>query len=102
MHDSRGSAVRQAVAMEASLDSAGTLRLELTPEEALVVFEWLQRNEERDTRLDHLGIVDDAERQLLWSLSACLESNLVDPLRSDYLDRLESARASLRATGDDT
>ena len=101
MHDFRGSTVRQAVAMEASLDSAGTLRLGLTSDEALVVFEWLHRNEERDIRLDHLGIVDDAERQVLWSLSVCLESNLVDPLRSDYHERLESARTSLRAVGDD-
>ena len=87
--------------MEASLDSAGTLRLAMTAEEALVVFEWLHRNEDQDTRLDHLGVVDDAERQVLWSLSACLESSLVDPLRSDYLERVESARASLRVVGDD-
>jgi hypothetical protein len=87
--------------MEASLDSAGTLRLGLTFDEAFVLFEWLHRNEDRDIRLDHLGIVDDAERQVLWSLSACLESNLVDPFRSDYDERLESARASLRTVGDD-
>lgn len=101
MHDFRGSTVRQAVAMEASLDSAGTLRLGLTSDEALVLFEWLHRNEAREIRVDHLGIVDDAERQVLWSLSACLESNLVDPLRSDYHEQLQSARTSLRAVGDD-
>ena len=82
--------------MEASLDSAGILRLGLTSDEALVVFEWLYRNEDSDIGLDHLGIVDDAERQVLWSLLACLESNLVDPFRSDYRERLESARAALR------
>lgn len=73
----------------------------MTPAEALVVFEWLHGNEDQDTRLDHLGIVDDAERQVRWSLSACHESHLVDSLRSDYPGRLESARASLRAIGDD-
>lgn len=88
--------MRQAVVMEASLDSAGTLRLGLTSDEALVVFEWLYRNEDREIGLHNLDTVDDAERQVLRSLLACLESNLVDPFRSDYPERLESARAALR------
>jgi hypothetical protein len=87
--------------MEATLDSDGTVRLALAAAEAQVMFEWLYRNEDQDLRLDHLGIVDDAERQVLWAMSACLETTLVDPFRSDYLDRVESARASLRAVEGD-
>lgn len=87
--------------MEATLDSDGTVRLALASAEALVLFEWLHRNEDQDVRLDHLGIADDAERQVLWTMSACLESTLVDPFRSDYLDVVERARASLRAVEGD-
>ena len=66
--------------MEATLDSDDTVRLALASAEALVLFEWLHRNEDQDVRL---------------------ESTLVDPFRSDYLDVVERARASLRAVEGD-
>ncbi len=86
--------------MKATLDTDSSVRIVLSSAEALVLSEWFHRNESHDVRLDHLGIADDAERQVLWSMSACLESTLVDPFRSDYLDILETARASLRSDED--
>ena len=94
-------AVRQAVPVEAEVDADGTVRLALAPAEALVLFEWLHRGEDVSPQLDQLAIEDDAERQVLWSISACLESTLIDPFRPEYLDRLETARASLRAEDGD-
>ena len=76
--------------------------LRLTKAEALVLFEWLHRNEDRDKSktADHYDIVDPAERTALWNLSCDLESVLVEPLRSDYGELVESARAELRPRGE--
>ena len=68
----------------------------MSSNEALVLFEWVHRNENLDTRLDHVGVADEAERTVLWNLSASLETVLVAPFQADYLDALESARAALR------
>jgi hypothetical protein len=88
----------QAGAMEGSADSQGFVTLTLTAAESLVLFEWLHRNEDQDLQLDHLGIVDDAERQVLWSVSGCLESLLSEPFHADYAELLLSARQSLHSS----
>ena len=83
--------------MDASADaSEGGLHLRLSDDEALVLFEWLQRNEEVDQDLASAGVDDPAERQVLWSLSGCLMRALAEPFRADYLDLLEAARSRLR------
>ena len=70
------------------------IALELSREEALVLFEWL-------TRFDHTGdaaFVDRAEERVLWDLHARLEAVLVEPLDSRYEELLALARAKMRDT----
>lgn len=60
--------------------------LELTGDEALVLFDWLGK-------LDALGLVrDTAERRVLEGVEAALERVLVDPFAADYPARVEAAR----------
>ena len=69
------------------------MTLELTDDEALVLFEWLARLDGQDA----LPVEDAAEEMVLWSLLAQLEKVLVEPLRPDYDDLVERARARVRA-----
>ena len=74
------------------------MSIELTEDEALVLFEFLARWEsdpdQRQLRLDH-----PAERNALWALQGHLEKTLVAPLKRDYADLLAAARARVEATG---
>lgn len=65
----------------------------LSRDEALVLFEWLAR-----TGADEQPAVfeDQAEQRVLWDLEAVLEKHLTEPLRSDYRELLEAARARVR------
>ena len=71
----------------------------LTRAEALVLFEWLNRNEDREDSFttDHYDIFDPADRASLWSLSEALQRTLVEPFESNYIDLVEAARAEVRA-----
>jgi hypothetical protein len=66
----------------------------LTPDEALVLFDYLSRCQQKGN--DFSGPVDEPERIALWNLLALLEGVLVEPFLGDYGDRVERARASLR------
>ena len=68
------------------------VRVTLTPDEALVLFEFLSRFDETDV----LAIKDHAEEKALWKLLGKLEEILVPPLRPDYKQLLEAARTRLR------
>ncbi len=68
------------------------MTLELTNDEALVLFDWLARLDGQDA----LPVEDAAEETVLWSLLAQLEKVLVEPFRPDYDDRVERARARLK------
>jgi hypothetical protein len=68
------------------------VRLELTADEALVLFEFLSRYGESDT----LSVVDQAEQRALWNLQCLFEKQLVEPLRPDYLAIVAAARDRLR------
>ena len=76
--------------------------LRLSKAEALVLFDWLHRNDDRDKdhRTDYYDIQDNGERIALWNLSCDLESVLVEPFRRDYGELVDAARAELR--GEDT
>jgi hypothetical protein len=73
----------------------------LTKAEALVLFEWLHRNEDRNDSFttDHYYIFDSSDRVALWSLSGALERTLVEPFLSNYTELVEAARADLRPRG---
>jgi hypothetical protein len=68
------------------------VKIELTSDEALVLYDWLTRfNQRADT-----GFVDQAEERVLFDLEAMLEKTLVAPLQSDYADVLAQARSNVR------
>jgi hypothetical protein len=66
--------------------------IELTGDEALVLFEWLVPRKPAES-----GWIDDeAERVVLWRIEALLERALVEPLSPDYAARVEVARRRVR------
>lgn len=68
------------------------ISLELTPSEALVLFEFLSRFSD-----DHVLVLEDqAEERVLWDLCCSLESILVEPFAENYTELLERARAEVR------
>lgn len=71
---------------------AKKVSLELTPSEALVLFEFLSRFSNEDV----LKLEDQAEERVLWDLCASLESILVEPFADNYKDLLERARVEVR------
>jgi len=67
------------------------IKIELTSDEALVLYDWLTRfNQRSDTDLDQ------AEERVLFDLEAMLEKALVAPLQSGYADLLAQARSNVR------
>ncbi len=72
------------------------IEVPLTPDEALVLFDWLHRVEDskEDLPVEHHG-----ERVALWHLSALLERELVEPFRADYRSLVEAARQRLAGEG---
>jgi hypothetical protein len=70
--------------------------LELSADEALVLFEFVSRF----TDSDQLTIVDRSEAQALWNLCGRLERQLAGPFSPQYAELLAQARARVR--GDDS
>lgn len=68
------------------------VNLELSREQALVLFEWLSNfNATEDRQFD-----DQAEERVLWDIEAMLESSLVEPFDARYKELLAEARAAVR------
>jgi hypothetical protein len=68
------------------------VKLELTSDEALVLYDWLTRFNQRDDA----NFADQAEERVLYDLEAMLEKVLVAPLQSDYAELLAQARSKVR------
>jgi hypothetical protein len=68
------------------------VQIDLTDDEAIVLFEFLQRFSEKD----HLSIEDQAEQRALWNLTCLMEKQLVVPFSSNYAEVLAEARGRLR------
>ena len=66
--------------------------LSLTADEALILFEFLQRFSDDDC----LRIEDQVEQRALWNLCGLLEKSLSVPLAADYATLLAEARDRLR------
>lgn len=65
--------------------------LQLSGDEALVLFEWL-------AKLDEAKLVEgEAERRVLWKVEGSLERLLGEPLAKDYDDLVERARQRIVA-----
>ena len=76
---------------------AGAVSVELTPDEAVVLFEWLHRSE----NAGHVIAPSAGEQIALWALRCALESALVEcplelgpHLRMQYLDQPEGGDGS--------
>ncbi|GAB2570322.1 hypothetical protein [Kribbella endophytica] len=68
------------------------VQIELTGDEALVLFEWVSRfNKREDVEYE-----DQAEQRVLWDVEATLEAALVEPFSSEYVQLLTAARARVR------
>ena len=72
--------------------------LGLSHDEALVLFDWLTRTDERTNGFRDL-VDDQAEQRALWNLTALLERVLIEPFSAQYRDLVEQARDSLRDEG---
>jgi hypothetical protein len=68
------------------------VKLELTNDEALVLYDWLARFNQRD----NADFADQAEERVLFDLEAMLEKTIVAPLQANYAELLARARANVR------
>lgn len=68
------------------------ITLELSHDEALVLFDWLYRFDQSE----HKTFEDQAEQRVLWNIEAMLESVLVEPFDVNYKELVEEARARVR------
>lgn len=69
-----------------------TVTLELTGDQALVLFDWIVRFNNRESE----AFEDQAEQRVLWDIEARLESALVEPFDSSYARLLSEARERVR------
>ncbi len=69
------------------------VNLSLTKDEALVLFEFLSRFSESDSKLT---IEDQAEERVLWNLCCDLEKILGEPFQENYVELLNHARKKVR------
>jgi hypothetical protein len=67
------------------------VKIELTSDEALVLYDWLTRFNQRADR----DFAEQAEERVLFDLEAMLEKAVVAPLQSDYADVLAEARSNV-------
>ncbi|MFI7606963.1 hypothetical protein ACIBTV_17735 [Micromonospora sp. NPDC049366] len=73
----------------------GEVVVRLTHDEALVLFEWLHRTDERTGGFTDL-IEDQAEQRALWNLTCLFEPLLVETFMANYQELVEQARSRLR------
>ena len=69
-----------------------SLKIEITKNEALVLFEFLSRYSDTDI----LSIKHAGEKQALLNLACTFEKTLPEPFSSDYKKTLESARQKIQ------
>jgi hypothetical protein len=70
-----------------------SVSLELTYDEALVLFEWMHRHE--DENYSGQFFLDKAERVAVYSLTASLEPLIDEVFSSNYGDVIEAAKTRL-------
>lgn len=69
------------------------IKISLSKEEALVLFEFLSRVNENDSKL---MIEDNSEERVLWNICSDLEKVLVEPFQENYCEILKQAREKVR------
>ncbi|MBL7896730.1 MAG: hypothetical protein JNK50_15640 [Bacteroidia bacterium] len=67
--------------------------IELTKDEALVLFDFLGRF----NQVDHKNIFEDqAEQKALWVVEGQLEKTLVEPFMPNYIELIKESRDKIR------
>jgi hypothetical protein len=66
--------------------------VELTRQEALVLFEFLRRCDDEEK----YAFADQAEQRVLWDLECALQPQLVEVFSPDYKELLRTAWAEIR------
>lgn len=79
--------------MNAHTTNKQTIFIELTKDEAIVLFEWLSNFNEKD--LQDL-FIDQSEERVLWDIEASLEKTIPEILSGNYVDLLSQARKKVR------
>lgn len=69
------------------------VNIELSKEEAIVLFEFLSRFNESD---DLSRFKDQSEQRVLWDIECILEKELSEPFRADYQEIVNKAREHVR------
>ena len=69
------------------------INIELTKEEAIVLFEFLARISEKE---DSIVFDDQSEQRVLWNIESILEKKLNDPFLLNYSEIVERARENVR------
>jgi hypothetical protein len=69
------------------------VNIELTKDEAIVLFEFLVRFNENDNLT---SFEDQSEQRVLWDLECILEKELSEPFRADYKEIVKKARDTVR------
>lgn len=64
------------------MTNKGSITIELSRDEALIIFELLGRTEESTSSI----VEDDAEQKVLWNLQGKLELILTEPFQPNYHD----------------
>ncbi|MBX3243284.1 MAG: hypothetical protein KF685_02305 [Acidobacteria bacterium] len=72
----------------------GKIRIDLSKDEAIVLFEFLSSFSDKGT----LQIVDQAEERVLWNLCCDLEKALGEPFLDTYPTVLKKSRKRVRDT----
>lgn len=67
------------------------MKIELTNEEALVLFEWLYNNSKQEELFQ-----DKAAQYVLWSIECQLEKELSEPHSDNYQTALAEAKAIVK------
>jgi hypothetical protein len=70
------------------MKTADSVTVSLGPEEALVLFEWLHREDARGA----IPTEHKAEQEVLWRIEGQLERVLIRPLQENYAEALSAAR----------
>jgi hypothetical protein len=78
--------------------SHSSVILELSPDEALVLIEWMGREDD----IHGYPTCDKILRQVLWRLEGQLEKQLTAVLSPDYHEQLKQARARLSTSSENT
>lgn len=74
------------------MSNSRKILVELTNQEALVLFEFLRRCDDEN----NYKFADQAEERMLWKLEGFLEKQLVEIFSPDYGRLLEEAREQIR------